>query len=120
MKKLRYHLLFFLTVLFFSGLFLWLAGNVYQEYKIEKLLDFISDNIHSSQNRVKYTMNGFVISVGTYFTPLIEKSKKIAENIGKVHVEMGGTACKVPVAKDYIQKVQDKNKIGNKRKTAFC
>ena len=84
------------------------------------LLDTIGNEIHSTENRVRYTMNGFVISVGTYIEELTEKSKEIANKIGKVNVEMGGTACKVPLAKEYIQKVIDKGRTGKKRKTARC
>ena len=29
---------------------------------------------------------------------------------------MGGTSCKVPLATDYIKKVEDKGRIGKKRK----
>ncbi|MCK5028259.1 MAG: DNA alkylation repair protein [Bacteroidales bacterium] len=88
--------------------------------KIKELLEFISKNIHSSQNRVRYTMNGFVISVGAYLKPLLDKSKEIAKLIGKVNVDVGGTSCKVPFATEYIEKVESKNKIGIKRKTSFC
>jgi hypothetical protein len=35
-------------------------------------------------------------------------------------VDMGGTACKVPYAPEYIQKVQKRGAIGKKRKTAKC
>ena len=65
-------------------------------------------------------MNGFVISVGAYIKPLLEKSKTIASHIGKVNVEMGETSCKVPLAIDYIKKIESKNRIGIKRKTSFC
>jgi len=85
-----------------------------------KLLDKICDEIHDSPNRVRYTMNGFVISIGTYIAELTGKSQEIALKIGKVSVDMGGTACKVPLAKDYIQKVIDKGRIGKKRKKARC
>jgi 3-methyladenine DNA glycosylase AlkD len=87
--------------------------------KIEELLDYISKNIHESQNRVKYTMNGFVIAVGSYIRPLHEKSLDISAQIGKVNVEMAGTSCKVPVATEYIEKVKDRFKVGIKRKTSF-
>jgi hypothetical protein len=33
---------------------------------------------------------------------------------------MGGAACKVPLAAQYIQKVQKRGTIGKKRKTAKC
>jgi len=84
------------------------------------LLDQVESEIHEVQERVKYTMNGFVIAVGTYIAALTEKSKRVAAKIGKVSVDMGGTACKVPLAKDYIIKVEDKGAVGKKRKTARC
>ncbi|MBT6764999.1 MAG: DNA alkylation repair protein, partial [Prolixibacteraceae bacterium] len=65
-------------------------------------------------------MNGFVISVGTYIKELTAKTQEVALKIGKVNVNMGGTACKVPLAKDYIEKSIDKGKVGKKRKTARC
>jgi len=86
----------------------------------KKLLDIVENDIHKSKNRVKYTMNGFVISVGTYINELTRKASEIAEKIGKIEVNMNGTACKVPFAKDYIQKVIDKQRVGKKRKTARC
>ena len=85
-----------------------------------KLLNTVEKEIHSAQNRVRYTMNGFVIAVGTYVEELTKKSKEVAKNIGKVSVDVGGTACKVPFANDYIDKVIDKGRIGIKRKTARC
>ena len=65
-------------------------------------------------------MNGFVIAIGSYIKALTKKSQVIAEKIGKVTVEMGGTSCKVPLAKDYIQKIIDKDRVGKKRKAARC
>jgi 3-methyladenine DNA glycosylase AlkD len=85
-----------------------------------KLLEKIEKEIHNAQNRVKYTMNGFVISVGSYVQELTEKTIEVGENIGKIEVNMNGTACKVPFAKDYIQKIIDKQRVGNKRRTARC
>ena len=85
-----------------------------------QLLDTIGDEIHSAENRVRHLMNAFVIAIGTYVKDLTEKSKAIAQKIGQVEVDMGGTACKVPLATDYIQKVIDKGTVGKKRKTARC
>lgn len=85
-----------------------------------KLLDTIEKEIHGAQNRVRYAMNGFVISVGTYVAALTEKAKDVAKKIGKVTVDVGGTACKVPLANDYIDKVVAKGRVGIKRKTARC
>jgi 3-methyladenine DNA glycosylase AlkD len=87
---------------------------------IEKLLDIIKKDIHGSLNRVRHTMNGFVIAVGSHVPALTKKAKEIAVSIGKVNVNMGDTACKVPDALTYIQKVESMGKVGNKRKTARC
>lgn len=85
-----------------------------------KLLDTVEKEIHGAQNRVRYAMNGFVISVGTYVATLTAKAKDVAKKIGKVTVDVGGTACKVPLANDYIDKVVAKGRVGVKRKTARC
>lgn len=84
------------------------------------LLDRIADTIHDAANRVRYTMNGFIIAVGTAVPALTEKAKAIAEKIGLVKVDMGGTACKVPPAVEYILKVESKGTLGKKRKDARC
>lgn len=85
-----------------------------------QLLDQVAKEINQAQNRVRYTMNGFVIAVGSYISELTPKAQDIAIQIGRVPVEMGGTSCKVPLASDYIQKVVDKDRIGKKRKQARC
>jgi hypothetical protein len=43
-----------------------------------------------------------------------------AKKIGKVEVEMGGTACAVPDAISYISKTIEKMGFGKKKKTAKC
>ncbi len=85
-----------------------------------KLLDQVEKKIHLSQNRVKYTMNGFVIALASYVEPLTNAASETAHRIGKVQVEMGGTSCKVPFAPEYIRKIGDKGKIGIKKKRAIC
>ena len=87
---------------------------------IEDLLNQVQQNIHKSENRVRYTMNNFVICIGSYVIPLKSKAEDVASEIGKVKVEMGGTACKVPYATEYIKKVEARGKLGIKRKTAIC
>ncbi len=86
----------------------------------ESLLDHVAENIHAAPNRVRYTMNAFVIAVGSYIKSLTDKANEAAALIGKVSVDMGGTACKVPLATTYIQKVADRGSIGKKRKMARC
>ncbi len=71
-------------------------------------------------NRVKYTMNGFVIATGSYVKPLSKRAKKVAKKLGKVDVVMGGTSCKVPLATEVIGKVEKAGRMGKKRKTIKC
>ena len=65
-------------------------------------------------------MNGFVIAVGCYVAPLTELAIQTAMNIDKVAFNPGKTACKIPSALEYIQKVQNRGTLGKKRKTAKC
>lgn len=88
--------------------------------EIRSLLKQIENTIHDAPNRVRYTMNGFVISVGTYVSPLLKEAKSIAARIGNVTVDMGDTSCKVPVATDFIAKVESMGRVGKKRKTMKC
>ncbi len=88
--------------------------------EVEKLLKRVKKEIHQAENRVRYTMNGFVISVGSYVPALTETAIKTATEIGIVLVNVGNTACKVPNAVEYIKKIESMDRIGKKRKTARC
>jgi len=88
--------------------------------KIGSLLTRIKKTIHGAPNRVRYTMNNFVIAVGCYVIPLSDRARDDAEAIGKVDVDMGDTACKVPFAPAYIDKVVKMGRLGRKRKKARC
>lgn len=83
-------------------------------------LDHVAVVIHESPNRVRYAMNGFVISVGTFVPALSGKAKEVAKRIGKVSVYMGDTACKTPEALLYIEKAEKMGRLGKKKKTARC
>ena len=65
-------------------------------------------------------MNGFVIAVGAYVTPVMKQAKATAKKLGKVDVDMGGTSCKVPIALVYIEKLEKSGRAGKKRKTTRC
>ncbi len=86
----------------------------------KKLIERVGKEIHKSQNRVCYTMNVFVISTGAYIASLTELAVKTGEKIGKVDVNVGDKACKVPYIPSYIQKIESMGRIGKKRKTARC
>ena len=85
-----------------------------------ELIQRAQNEIHGSINRVRYSMNGFVIATGSYFPALTDVAKFAGKEIGLVEVDMGGTSCKVPVVVDYIKKVEDRGSLGKKRKRAFC
>lgn len=88
--------------------------------EIKSLLERVEKTIHTAPNRTRYAMNGFVIAVGGYVPALTTQAIATAKKIGVVEVDMGGTACKVPFAPDYIQKMKEKGYIGKKRKTIRC
>ncbi|MDF2927619.1 MAG: alkylation repair protein [Paenibacillaceae bacterium] len=88
--------------------------------ELELLLRRVRQTVHQEQNRVRYTMNGFVIGVGAWVPALYEEALSTAGAIGAVSVNMGQTACKVPLAEEYIRKVKEQGKLGVKRKTCIC
>ncbi len=88
--------------------------------ELNQLLERVHTTIHQQPNRVRYVMNGFVIAVGCYVQALTNLALTAAAKIGQVSVDMGGTACKVPYALEYIKKVQQRGAIGKKRKSAKC
>lgn len=88
--------------------------------KIMKFLSKIEKEIQSSSNRTKYTMNAFIIALGASEPDYFESCQEIANRIGKVNVFMGKTACKVPDAFTYLEKIKQKGRIGMKRKSIKC
>jgi hypothetical protein len=65
-------------------------------------------------------MNNFIIAVGTGIVALTQKAAAVADQIGKVSVDMGDTACRVPDAGTMITKIAALGRIGRKRKTVRC
>ena len=86
---------------------------------LRSLLKRVKDTIKDQPNRVKYVMNGFVISVGSYVKPLADEAMRTAEAIGKVEVELVGS-CKMPFAPEYIKKCHARGTLDKKRKTVRC
>ncbi len=104
----------------YSGLLALKEDDALDLKEIESLLEQIKSTIHTQAERTKYTMNGFVIAVGSYVAALNAKAKETGKAIGKVKVDMGGTACKVPEIVPYIEKVEAMGKLGKRKKTVFC
>lgn len=82
--------------------------------EIEEILDHIVEVIHQERNQVRYQMNAFVIAAGGYIPSLANKARDYGNTIGKVEVNMGNTACKVPLITPYIDKMIARNE---KKKT---
>jgi 3-methyladenine DNA glycosylase AlkD len=104
----------------YSGLVATKADTELDRAEIESLLNTVVKEIGSAQNRVRHTMNGFVIAVGSYVKPLLKQAKASAKQIGDVSVDVGHTACQVPLASAYIQKIEAAGRLGKKRKTIRC
>lgn len=88
--------------------------------EINELLARVTKQIDAVPNRVKLTMNNFVIAVGAYVKPLLKEAKAVARQLGTVKVDVGDTACKVPLATSYIEKIEKAGRLGKKRKTLRC
>ncbi len=81
-----------------------------------KRLIYVEKNIQNEENRVRYTMNNFIISVGISLPYFTKAAIQSSINYGKVLVDMGNTSCRVPIAHEYIKKAEKMNKTGIKRK----
>jgi 3-methyladenine DNA glycosylase AlkD len=87
---------------------------------LKKLLTRIEKEIHSVDDRVRSKMNGFVIAAGSFVPALTDAAISTSKKIGAVKVNTDDTACKVPDAAVYINKVKDKGTLGKKKKMARC
>lgn len=97
----------------------WLSYNQpdkKQEEVLKLLIERVKNTIHQAKNRVRYSMNGFIIACGSFTGQFTEQAFVAADSIGKVNVDMGGTSCKVPAARQTIEKVISAGKLGVKRK----
>lgn len=102
----------------------WLLGvhpdDFFDKDKLQKMLYWVVQNLHSQPNRTRYAMNDFVIAVGISYLPLHQEALLAAKQVGSVVVDMGKTSCKTPIALDYIQKAAKKGRLGFKRKKVRC
>lgn len=88
--------------------------------ELEALLKRVAATLPEAPNRVRYTMNGFIMACGIYVSALAEQAIAVASRVGKFRVDMGGTACKVPDAVEYIKKTAEKGQVSKKKKMARC
>jgi 3-methyladenine DNA glycosylase AlkD len=88
---------------------------------LKKLVVRVEKEIHTTPgNRVRSSMNRFLIAVGTYVVSMNKEVIAAAKKIGAVTIDTNGTACKVPSAIDYIKKAEDKGGLGKKKKMVKC
>lgn len=88
--------------------------------ELKSLLSRVVKNIHSVNNRVRHTMNGFVMAVGVYVPALHESAMAAAKKIGPVRVHVDGKLSTLTDAVEYIQKRKEKGMLGKKKKTVKC
>jgi hypothetical protein len=87
---------------------------------LRRLLARVEREIHEAPDRVRYVMNNFVIAVGGSVKPLTAEALALGKRVGKVKVDMGETACKVPGITEYIGRIKARGALGKKRKTVKC
>lgn len=88
--------------------------------EFSRLLKGLPRELPKASDGVRYTMNNFIISCGTYLAPLGDQAIATARALGRVQVDMGETGCKVPDAESYILKARRGAAIASKRKTVRC
>ncbi|MBC1429739.1 DNA alkylation repair protein [Listeria seeligeri] len=71
-----------------------------------ELLALAKETLQSETNRTRYSMNSYIIACGIYKDELYKKALDAAKAVGKVQVDLGKTACKVPDALSYIEKAR--------------
>ncbi len=103
----------------YCGLVATLPDEALDLAEIAGLLKTVVARIDAAPNRVRYTMNGFVMAVGTYVAPLLKQAMAAAKQIGKVSVNMGETACKVRLASEVLAQIEAGGHAA-KRKTMRC
>jgi 3-methyladenine DNA glycosylase AlkD len=101
------------------------AASIQPDEKLDldeyhRLLADVEDRIANAKDAVRYHMNSFVISVGSYISSFTDAAIETGHRVGVLKVDMGNTDCNVPFAPDYIQKVKARGAIGKKRKSAMC
>lgn len=92
--------------------------------EIKNILLYIQDNINSTKyknfDRSRYAMNNFVLTVGIQLAECSDYCIEVAKSYGKLKIDFGNTACKVPDVAVGIEKAKMQNRIGKIKKQARC
>ena len=102
----------------------WLLGSQKDEKfdasKLSDMLDKVKAEIHDAPERTKASMNNFIYTVGISYMPLHEKAVETAAEIGLVEVKHENKKPSILDAAATIQKEQDRDKLGFKRRYVRC
>jgi len=86
--------------------------------ELDNLLHRAQKEIPTAADRVRSTMNLFIISVGGYVKQLTEEAMNVAKSVGHLNINMDGTTRKLSYAPDSIQKLVSRGY--KKKKEARC
>jgi hypothetical protein len=98
----------------------WRPDSYFDQAAIESLLERVVTTIHTQPDRVRYTMNNFVIAAALSYIPTHEPANAAAQAIGEVHIAAAKGTCALPLASVAIQKAIDKGRLGFKRRAVRC
>jgi 3-methyladenine DNA glycosylase AlkD len=104
----------------YSGLVATMPDDRLNLDEIGIFLDKVVAEVHTAPNQVRQPMNSFVISVALYVEPMSAQARSAARKMGAISVDVGDTACEVPLASAYIDKAEAAGRLGKKRKTIRC
>ncbi len=98
----------------------WRPNNDFNQEKIKSMLDLVINKIHKESTIVQLAMNRFVVAVGVSYLPLYSEAVKAAAEIGEINILSSKGSCTVSSALEAIQKMEERGKIGFKRKAVRC
>lgn len=96
------------------------SDELLYEDEIRALLERLRKEIHTASNAIRYSMNQFIIYVGSYCPSLTALALEVAADISDVEVTLATKGCKLPNPAIKIQKLQDNHRLGVKRKRVIC
>ncbi|MGY3778737.1 DNA alkylation repair protein [Isobaculum melis] len=96
------------------------SNDQVSEAEVQALLQRLKKEIHTAPNAIRYSMNQFIIYVGTYLPDFTNSALEIADEIRSVEVKLATKGCRLPDPIVKIQKVKDNNRLGVKRKHVIC
>lgn len=88
--------------------------------KLKQLIERVEKGIHKAPDLVRYAMNDFLISAGSYVPSLTECAVEAGEKAGKITAHLGNNSCQIPFAPEKIREAEKKGTLGKKRKTVKC